>query len=101
MAEHTKGPWKVSVSTTPGCGFSVRSKSHRIAMVEGRDPAHNMTQGDEVVAANARVIAAAPDLLEACELVAKHLGIRDDFAPLGTLDFATKLMRAIAKARGN
>ena len=43
---------------------------------------------------------AAPDLLEACEAVCKSLGIRRDFAPIGTMDFGTKLLDAIAKAKG-
>lgn len=66
MAEHTPGPWRVNdhrMRTSPkvyGPWMRGRGGPRKIADIYG--------PGDSDVYANARLIAAAPDLLEACEL---------------------------------
>jgi len=63
-AGHTPGPWGVfvphdgCVSEAGSCPASVRADGHHVANV--------MMQG-KATAANARLIASAPDLLEACK----------------------------------
>lgn len=49
--------------------------------------------------ANARLIAAAPDLLAACEEMAAQLGGGDDYTKWE--DAKAQLLAAIAKAKGN
>ena len=77
MSKHTSGPWDVQNKGTLG------TPSARVEVVEG------VFQGDEddlptVVImpdlseqsyARARLIAAAPDLLEACELARRHINV--------------------------
>ena len=75
MNAHTPGPWHVSAGSSPGnprvivesdaglpvCALSLRG-----------------VQGDtRRMEANARLIAAAPDLLEACQTFAEWLGRED------------------------
>ena len=60
MSKHTPGPWAVRNKTEVFCGRK------RVAHVNAasKEPL-NMKQDREVAEANARLIAAAPDLLEA------------------------------------
>lgn len=81
---HTPGPWYVF----PPGEFSmwhVGPAGHSVAYVRSVDD----TQ------ANTQLIAAAPDLLEACEAAFMHMVANDEFG--ATMN---KLDRAIAKARG-
>jgi hypothetical protein len=91
MTQHTPGPWFV----TPD-DFAVYEKDEygyrgdTICTVPAGDPA--------IRAANARAIAALPDLLEACQTLATLLDTDDWFA---TGRLAVEQARAaIAKARG-
>ena len=76
-AKHTPGPWKVCMPAAsdgaPCGGLTVRYEgpSHRwhIATVYGQDKPTGIKYDQGENAANARLIAAAPDLLEACELL--------------------------------
>lgn len=86
MAEHTKSPWFIVTK-----GNTVKSLS-----VEGDDGA-NVCSGISPKTGNAALIAAAPDLLEACE------GIWQRFEEEGTglpSALRKKLRAAIAKAQG-
>jgi hypothetical protein len=83
MAEHTPGPWKAV---------------ERATAVRASDPTIEFTCaiGEDAVsmlAFDAYLIAAAPDLLQVAELVAAHFADTD--APLGAAARA-----AIAKAKG-
>jgi L-fucose mutarotase/ribose pyranase (RbsD/FucU family) len=91
---HTPGPWKWSEG-----GFDPRT--HR----ELHEAQYEVGEGDSIVyhganwpmtEANARLIAAAPDLLEACEAAIKEAG--DDKYVARYLDLARA---AIAKAKDN
>ena len=73
MSKHTPGPWRkcgFNVSVDPKCYYLLKNDSH-------------ITAGE--LEANAHLIAAAPDLLEACrascEAVQKAFGIMDNSAP--------------------
>lgn len=103
-AKHTPGPWEVGKAATcsvwvgdtqvascnwtiecPDCGS--KEADYRV----GKD-AFNPT---EVREANARLIAAAPDLLEACKLLYAEL-VNDN----ADLDCVKQAAHAIAKAEG-
>lgn len=83
MSEHTPGPWRLStVGAVPHA--EITSDSGSIALVAlGRKESQE----------NARLIAAAPDLLAACELALYAFETR------AVIDWG-ELERAIAKARG-
>lgn len=105
MSKHTPGPW-----TAVG-------KSVRTAATFGRkEDAPNGYQGgicncfggtfgdkeqDEIAKANARLIAAAPSMLEACEAANDHFSrfLREG-VDLEEYPIILKLRVAIAKARG-
>ena len=86
MSKHTPGPWRIE-GTNSGL-FIAGAKPGYLA--EMRD----CGSGD--VAANARLIAAAPDLLDALALLVAGIenGVSDSFIPL------VKARAAIAKATG-
>ena len=82
MSKHTQGLWHVA----NGC--QIRSEKHQIAR------AWMMRNGEGM--ANARLIAAAPELLEALEYCLDCLG--DEFAL--PADCQNNARAAIAKSRG-
>ncbi len=96
MTKHTPAPWKVDEQT--GIVY--------VELISGREPAICHTQSSQtetlpfdVSIANARLIAAAPELLAACEFalsVQLHAGLYDVSDKLN----AEKLQAAIAKAKG-
>ena len=111
MSKHTPGPWWCHLADAPEPGkcdcSSVLSESQRgmgaIATVhhceEGthRDYA-DQYESKDTARANARLIAAAPDLLEAAGNLTNALkGQKLDSV---TFDAALKLMGAVKKARG-
>lgn len=101
--KHTKGPWKAGRSDMATIHFPsdedgysskwVYAGKKYIAVASGRD----VEEWDEVMA-NARLISAAPDLLEACQALLAHLSSdgdddKDD-------DALERIEWAIAKATG-
>lgn len=87
MSGHTSGPWRQS-EVTPEAVLSGRDQ-----LVADCSHGHRPPPRDEVVG-NARLIAAAPELLEALEYMVDALGF-------GTEHPSVELARAaIAKARG-
>ncbi len=106
-AKHTPGPW------TPEFGEAYRVRAQQdggqvaiMTNLKGRDGLAGRRNGDEV-AANARLIAAAPELLEAAKLVLEWYEAEDNHS--GT-DFYQRMQMcrdsedairaAIAKATG-
>jgi hypothetical protein len=93
--KHTAGPWKAE-------GYDVRQPSGRYVAFTG--PHHTEPSvyppackiEDE---ANARLIAAAPDLLEALESAAKWIDLRQRDKRFGR-DVLAELRAVIAKAKG-
>lgn len=97
--EHTPGPWRVGYANGANAS-DIRSATddEGIAQVYGMPLHRNL---DEVAPdrfanglANARLIAAAPEMLEALEMVMQHGRIDDSEDRLNTV------ASAIAKARG-
>lgn len=76
---HTPGPWSFWDTLVDGAGGAP------VCAVHGKDRT-----------ANARLITAAPDLLEACELLLIYLGDWNDMED----ETCVTARRAIAKARG-
>lgn len=90
MGKHTPGEWKVW-----GGGINVRTKKGHIFIAACGS--NDSQRSIEEYQANARLISAAPDLLEACKKAYQYIGnIADGKA---TIIF-TKLQQAIAKAEG-
>jgi len=103
MGRHTPGPWSVKDSDTvvgPAgnvvaecCGYSVKATTPEQQSQGGRE-------------ANARLIAAAPELLTACKaanLLIEYLRARlrgDDMGRLDVEYHAAKIPAAILKAEG-
>ncbi len=92
MSAHTPGPWKVVNHPMVALVSSQRSVG---VGGNGMSSVAWLTGGALNQEANARLIAAAPDLLAALEEAHKHLVLLyGDAEPVGTLG------AAIAKARG-
>jgi hypothetical protein len=85
MNTHTPGPWD-------NYGPIVHIGGQHIAHVVLNETNADGNRGSDEERANARLIAAAPELLEACEAVAND--------PYTTCACAEKVRAAIAKAKG-
>lgn len=70
MSEHTPGPWEVGTegNGSPGFVYCDNSLGSAVAVVYGPAMRHSVFSRAEEEA-NARLIAAAPDLLEALNLL--------------------------------
>jgi len=87
LDKHTPGPWR---STVNEWGASVVDNGEQFICYIGSESSEDR--------ANARLIAAAPELLEACERTA---GILPElFSWDGDIEFQELLNAAISKARG-
>jgi hypothetical protein len=93
--KHTSGPWMVSDIPTRDRRISVANNGGApdIAVVLSR-----ISRTDAETAANARLIAAAPDLLSALNAMLTQFGMDEDEWSKPTFDQAR---RAVAKATGN
>ena len=83
--EHTKGPWEVEGEGQDVVGILAVNDNHYVAKLSGWE--HSRQD------ANARLIAASPDLLEACKRIRDN-ALADDPNDWELLDVA------IAKAEG-
>ena len=90
---HTPGPWTAS-DERRGI-FEIIHDGDLLAQVWGVRPAGD---GDLPAEANARLIAAAPDLLAAAELALAHL--RCDYADPVQVAARDALVKAVARAGG-
>ena len=85
---HTPGPWRVEPCTNGGM-ILIRA--------DGKHGAHPQTHLQIVPEADARLIAAAPDLLEACKALIRSIdGVESSITTSGIQQIRT----AIAKAEG-
>lgn len=97
--EHTPAPWKASQGHEDDpqrwCVVADKEKQWLIAVIENGQP------GDfcETEGATARLIAAAPELLEACK-AARHELYQSVTTPEELVALRDKLCTAIAKAYG-
>ena len=92
MSEHTPGPWRVDSS-----GWSVEAKEQGTSLYVRLMAMKIMPWGSRTAEANALLIAAAPELLEALESYVKN--DEDDSGGEGAAVY-TKAINSIAKARG-
>jgi hypothetical protein len=100
---HTSGPWY-----TNEFGMQKRSKSICIMAFgplneEGGDVfflAELKAKDNENYVEDAQVMAAAPELLQACKAALEMIGNIPDYVPMDTDDLAAQLITAIAKAEG-
>lgn len=88
---HTPGPWEWTHDAEPYS--SQWTLSPGVLMVDGQD---GTPGGDEIDRANARLIAAAPELLDACDFALSILEALGN----GSGDAANACRAAIAKAEG-
>lgn len=106
---HTPGPWKVDED---GFVWGYLPGSHMkeprflIAQVRGWGYMQYMQGGEQIHAANARLIAAAPELLEVCEaLLALNNTLVVELSESDWLKYKREAERkakaALAKARGD
>jgi hypothetical protein len=94
---HTPGPWESGdtewmISQRSGAGWGYR------AILKGRQEVGLVweDEDDAEMAANVRLVSAAPDLLDACEELLIYLGDWDDMDN----ETCAKARAAIAKAKG-
>lgn len=102
MSKHTPGPWLIKeYGRSTSDNEYDHSKIHigsRIGSFEVKVITHRPVTSMREVAINAALVAAAPDLLEALELMASDYMRKDG---LGFDLIASSMMfKAIAKARG-
>lgn len=111
MSKHTPGPWEVTndinVFSALGADSGDGHKAHSTDGWQVADCSEGLTfvdggmveLGYDVKKANARLIAAAPDLLEALEYM---LNCQYDYDPRrqADCDMCAKARAAISKARG-
>ena len=106
---HTPGPWEAEYSDY-GEEIWYGGEGAGVWSIKGPKECYLAGMGDESAdeqeraAANARLIAAAPDLLEACERLRDHGSIADEWGSGQSTELARILDAmdaAIAKARGD
>lgn len=89
---HTPGPWIAGPRPLYGTGLPVMADNGRqVASV-------TQVRGDHAVLANARLIAAAPDLLAALKAIVKSLADYDDEGMIEHAEPIIAARSAIAKA---
>lgn len=91
MTQHTQGPWNVNLNDDGFINPVVENESQYICVLEGGSTNNQI--------ANARLISAAPELLEAASIALKAFqmdsDLEEDFSPE-----IRALRMAIAKAKG-
>lgn len=104
MTKHTPGPWTVE---STGMGYSVRGdgNGHCVVFTNtascSKAALRRSISKDEEESANARLVAAAPDLLEALERITRELGVPQPGYPQPVANAVEIARAAIAKARGD
>lgn len=99
---HTQGPWQVEKGWNGG-GFTISSRTSKTRNERGliADTAHSAFREQEE--ANVRLIAAAPEMLEALKAAVRLENDRRAGCQFGAADYAElhqQLTQAIAKATG-
>lgn len=107
MSKHTPGPWKARMQYSRGgreLGWMVEHSNGRIgwASLAYADTNEEAPVADPVNAANARLIAAAPDLLEALRKCDEAMTWETGGEPLDTMLIAARdaARAALAKTQG-
>lgn len=91
---HTPGPWKLVPAKNPSYNLVCAERWHKLARVVVRMMGHGSDSEEGV--ANARLIAAAPELLEAAEKALQYMRLHK----YADQAWADDLASAIAKAKG-
>lgn len=97
-AQHTPGPWvagygdAVGIGEVYGVGIDTEPDWTAVCMLSLSE---NVNETDE---ANARLIAAAPDLLFCLQVICEHAG--EDFERLDAMLHLSEAKKAIAMATG-
>lgn len=107
--QHTPGPWSASLDMD-GRHHHLAIMTENEAFKEEKWPYHPKIAGvyhglwnapRDIAKANARLIAAAPELLEACQYALKHLSSDDKYLKDDALwSCVSHFVRAIEKAGG-
>lgn len=93
----TKGKWQNTMKI--GCGINIRIKSEdTVVIADGYSFSSGIS--DEEAEANAKLISAAPELLEALQKCVENFKKELDGADFEYLMFETKALKAINKALG-
>ena len=110
MSEHTKGPWVLTQDNNCKPGFYIKHADNMKNRVPGYfAEIRAYTSNQETIKANARLIAAAPELLDALEgimnIVSESLGVAgyypdEDYADWDEFPELQAAEAAIAKAKG-
>ena len=95
MSKHTPGPWKVDNRYTWPEEKIIITDQHGVEIAKTNDTFRSEDFAKRRTTANAHLISAAPELLEALEDLIKRFGR----AELADFDLS-KQQKAIAKARG-
>lgn len=96
-AQHTPGPWILSNDGETILAHRAEGRMSDIVEIAAMDPVGDVADGDpDISAANAALIAAAPDLLSALEGLVEAVDSEDAW-PESTLDNAKAV---IIRARG-
>lgn len=99
MSKHTPGPWCV-VNT--GTGSIIIDQIKKGGGTPDLATVHCLSTGIDAALANADLIAAAPELLDALKQATNQLDRDYKFTPLdGSAALILKLRAAIAKAEGH
>lgn len=107
-ARHTKGPWRLSEVDQFG-DYTIQPPDDELAIAAVVNGSfRELSRQRWITEANAALIAAAPDMYEALELLLQHEPVREDFqsAPKGDMQFKAaiedfaKARAALSKARG-
>lgn len=95
MSKHTPGPWHRNVPPARKYCVVFSGRNTHVAAVKS----DGLT--DSEIEANCNLIAAAPDLLEALEVILRKYEAQADYAEIDTDgESVAKANAAIAKARG-
>lgn len=100
MTKHTPGPWEIAFETFDNDGApetAIQALGGRAFVAFALEFGPNNPQMRE---ANARLIAAAPDLLEALKKIVKSLADQDDEGMIEHVYLMIKARAAITKATG-
>jgi len=98
MAQHTPGPWHFDLAD--GSHITAEGGTIIIADAWSIEFDEEFDNPDSVPAANARLIAAAPDLLDACEFFLKFADMRAKKGDELPSQLTGAVRAAIAKAKG-
>lgn len=97
MNKHTKGPWRVDALGHVAKTYEDKTNSYSMDIAIVADTPSSLGKPD---LANARLIAAAPELLEALEDIVKFYSDNIKIMPVAFQTFADLAEQTINKAKG-